>query len=113
MQRSNPANELREVQQLNYPNLTRSATPHTLPALIERMSTWLFVGVALLYLISFNGQWRIGLDSANYRGLADSIVSGRGYVFGEWAGKNITLAIRSCSPGCRSCSARARSSPAW
>src|SRR4051812_35865801 len=58
-------------------------------ALIERFATPLFVLVALLYLISFNGRWRIGLDSANYRGLANSLATGGGYHFGDWAGRNI------------------------
>jgi hypothetical protein len=56
---------------------------------INRHARAMFVLVTLLYLISFNGQWRVGLDSSNYRGLGDSIASGRGYTFGEWAPKNI------------------------
>ena len=55
----------------------------------SRNAKWLFIAVALLYLISFNGEWRIGLDTANYRGLADGIATGRGYTFGEWAPHNI------------------------
>ncbi|MBV8780045.1 MAG: glycosyltransferase family 39 protein [Phycisphaerae bacterium] len=43
----------------------------------------------MLMLLAFNGQWRIGLDSANYRGLADSLANGRGYTFGFWAPKAI------------------------
>lgn len=57
--------------------------------LIERHATALFVVIGLLYLVCFNGQWRIGLDSANYRGLADGLASGRGYTFGEWAPRNV------------------------
>src|SRR5436190_15920374 len=46
---------------------------------------WLLFGLCLLpYIISFNGRWRIGLDSSIYRGLARSISSGRGYHFGEF-----------------------------
>jgi hypothetical protein len=41
--------------------------------------------LVVLYAVSFNGQWRIGHDSAIYRGLGSSLASGRGYVFGEWA----------------------------
>jgi energy-coupling factor transporter transmembrane protein EcfT len=48
----------------------------------------LFFGfLAVLFLVSFNGQWRIGHDSAIYRGLAANIVAGKGYVFGEWASR--------------------------
>jgi hypothetical protein len=57
--------------------------------LIARCSKFLWLYVALLYLISFNGQWRIGLDSANYRGLAHGLATGRGYSFGEWAPRNV------------------------
>lgn len=37
--------------------------------------------LVLVYLASFNGIWRIGVDSALYRGLARSIARGDGYVF--------------------------------
>src|SRR5829696_6920705 len=87
MQRSDQAEELREVHRLDH---SLTAPPaRGLPALIERMARPLFMFIALLYLVSFNGKWRIGLDSANYRGLADAIASGRGYHFGDWAGHNI------------------------
>lgn len=52
---------------------------------IARHRKWLFLLVALLYVAGFNGKWRLGLDSANYRGLALSVASGHGYVFGNWA----------------------------
>jgi 4-amino-4-deoxy-L-arabinose transferase-like glycosyltransferase len=57
--------------------------------LIARASKLLWIYLALLYLISFNGQWRIGLDSANYRGLGHSLATGRGYSFGDWAPHNV------------------------
>ena len=56
---------------------------------IARHRYWLFVLVALLYIGSFNGRWRLGLDTANYRGLALNIAAGKGYVFGDWAPKQI------------------------
>lgn len=37
--------------------------------------------VAAFYVLSFNGLWRVGVDSALYRGLARSLVNGEGYVF--------------------------------
>src|SRR5688572_14648132 len=52
---------------------------------IARCRIFFFLFVAFLYLVSFNGQWRVGHDSAIYRGLAANIAAGRGYVFGEWA----------------------------
>src|SRR2546423_2494603 len=35
-------------------------------------------------IISFNGRWRMGLDSSIYRGLARSVASGNGYRFGDF-----------------------------
>lgn len=35
-------------------------------------------------IVSFNGRWRMGLDSSIYRGLARSIASGKGYHFGDF-----------------------------
>lgn len=35
-------------------------------------------------IISFNGRWRVGLDSSIYRGLARSIAAGNGYHFGQF-----------------------------
>ena len=52
---------------------------------IARYRHYFFGFLALLYLISFNGQWRIGHDSSIYRGLAANLAVGEGYVFGEWA----------------------------
>ncbi len=43
-----------------------------------------------VYVASFNGLWRIGVDSALYRGLARSIARGDGYVF---AGEHHTHAF--------------------
>src|SRR5688500_17504764 len=52
---------------------------------IARYRHVFFGFLAALFLVSFNGQWRIGHDSAIYRGLASNIAAGNGYVFGEWA----------------------------
>jgi len=89
MHRSEQVDERHEVQRLDYPNTAPASVG--IPALIERLATPLFIAVGLVYLVSFNGKWRVGLDSANYSGLADGIASGRGYHFGEWAGNNIYL----------------------
>ncbi len=42
-----------------------------------------------VYAFAFNGQWRIGKDSALYRGLAHSLASGRGYTFGEFGSRQV------------------------
>ncbi len=40
-----------------------------------------FVIIGIMIVIPFNGEWRIGLDSALYRGVADNLVAGKGYTF--------------------------------
>src|SRR5690349_11438631 len=67
-------------------------TPTTLP---EPVVPWitdtllkhrkLLIALALIPLIvSFNGRWRMGLDSSIYRGLGRSLATGNGYHFGEF-----------------------------
>jgi hypothetical protein len=52
---------------------------------IARYRHFFFGFLLVLFLLGFNGQWRIGHDSAIYRGLAANIAAGKGYVFGDWA----------------------------
>jgi hypothetical protein len=40
---------------------------------------WLLVGWILLQILAFNGQWRIGFDSAQFRGIARSLAAGEGF----------------------------------
>ncbi len=47
-------------------------------AWVERHRFYLFGGLVLLYLAAFNGQWRIGDDSAGYVNIALSILNGGG-----------------------------------
>src|SRR5688572_30739824 len=54
---------------------------------IARYRYYFFAFLAVLYLVSCNGQWRIGHDSSIYGGLAANIAAGKGYVFGEWASR--------------------------
>lgn len=43
---------------------------------------WVFlILLGVLIVLPFNGQWRIGLDSALYRGVAENLVHGKGYTF--------------------------------
>jgi hypothetical protein len=58
---------------------------HRLADMIYRLRYAYFALIAVLFLICFNGQWKIGRDSALYRGLARNIVNGRGYTFGDFA----------------------------
>src|SRR5437660_10838901 len=54
---------------------------------IDKNRKLLFAIALLPYLLTFNGRWRIGLDSALYRGLGHALASGQGYHFGEFATK--------------------------
>lgn len=48
---------------------------------LVRWRFWFFAGLVALLAVQFNGQWRIGLDSSIYRGVADNLVAGHGYTF--------------------------------
>lgn len=48
---------------------------------LERWRFWFFAGLTILILAGFNGQWRIGLDSSVYRGIAENLATGHGYTF--------------------------------
>jgi Dolichyl-phosphate-mannose-protein mannosyltransferase len=48
---------------------------------LVRYRRLIYTLVALLYVASFNGIWRVNVDSALYRGLARSLARGDGYVF--------------------------------
>jgi hypothetical protein len=57
------------------------ARPNQLLALIPRWKWAFFATVGLLMLAAFNGHWRIGRDSAAYRGLAHQLVKTGKYLF--------------------------------
>src|SRR4051812_34649312 len=64
----------------------RSAPPapareNALLALIPRWRWAFFTLIGLLILLAFNGKWRIGRDSAAYRGLGHQLVTTGKYVF--------------------------------
>ena len=48
---------------------------------LERWRYLFFAGLVVLILIPFNGQWRLGLDSSIYRGVAHNLAIGHGYTF--------------------------------
>jgi len=54
---------------------------------IDKNRKLLFAIAVLPFVLTFNGRWRIGLDSATYRGLGHALALGRGYHFGEFATK--------------------------
>lgn len=52
-------------------------------AWIDAKRWWLFAFAALLHAASFSGVWRVGPDSAVYRGTARNVVAGLGLTFNE------------------------------
>src|SRR4051794_40059410 len=65
----------------------RVAAPLTDAIVRHRNILWgMLVVVALL---AFNGTWRVGRDSALYRGLGHSLATGHGYSFGNFAKQQI------------------------
>lgn len=55
--------------------------PNRLLALIPRWRWGFFAVVAVLLLASFNGKWRVGRDSAAYRGLGHHLATEGKYLF--------------------------------
>ncbi|HEY7116097.1 MAG TPA: hypothetical protein VH475_05910 [Tepidisphaeraceae bacterium] len=55
--------------------------PNRLLDLIPRWRWGFFVLVAVLMVLSFNGQWRVGRDSAAYRGLGHQLATTGRYIF--------------------------------
>ncbi len=73
---------------LDYATSASASPPRSFIYLDTDFTRWLvkwrfvfFVLVAILIVLPFNGQWRIGLDSSLYRGVADNLVDGKGYTF--------------------------------
>ncbi|MEX1089714.1 MAG: glycosyltransferase family 39 protein, partial [Phycisphaeraceae bacterium] len=59
--------------------LRRRGWAARLPFLVQRHRYLFLLLIALLWLPAFNGQWRIGPDSAFYATVARNLVEGRGY----------------------------------
>lgn len=50
----------------------------------QRLIRWrwvYFALLAILVVVPFNGEWRMGVDSPLYRGVAENLVAGNGYTF--------------------------------
>jgi hypothetical protein len=71
---------LQDPARSNPPHRT-SAEPNPLLALFARHRGVFFTIVAVFMVLSFNGQWRIGRDSAAYRGLGHQLATTGKYVF--------------------------------
>jgi len=63
-----------------FAGIARSDQPQAFSQALFRWRVPIFVAVVLLHVLAFNGQWRVGRDSALYRGLGRSLTEGRGYV---------------------------------
>lgn len=65
--------------------VTESATPLDFPggllAFVDAHRRKLFVGVVALYLVAFNGQWRLDADSALYLTIGRNLAEGHGYTY--------------------------------
>src|SRR3954469_22544467 len=48
-----------------------------------------YIAIAVFYALAFTGQWRVGRDSALYRGLGHSLATGHGYHFGAFSSRQI------------------------
>jgi 4-amino-4-deoxy-L-arabinose transferase-like glycosyltransferase len=48
---------------------------------LDRHRWWFFVGIAILYVAGFNGQWRMEPDGALYLSIARNIAEGKGYTY--------------------------------
>jgi 4-amino-4-deoxy-L-arabinose transferase-like glycosyltransferase len=55
--------------------------PERLLAWVDHHRKTLFAGLALFYLLSFNGQWRMEPDSALYLTLGRNVADGLGYTY--------------------------------
>jgi len=62
-------------------------TPLTEKIVRHRRIFWIIL--AVFYFLAFNGQWRVGRDSALYRGLGHSLATGQGYTFSAFSSRQI------------------------
>jgi len=74
-----PAEHLKEKEADT--SLSQSQLRCSTPCLhwLDRHRRWVWLGVGLLYLAGFNGQWRIGPDSALHMTVARNLAAGAGY----------------------------------
>jgi len=47
----------------------------------DRHRWWVFTGIAVLYLVTFNARWRLNPDSALYMELGRNVAEGKGYTY--------------------------------
>ena len=55
--------------------------PARLLSFADRNHRAIFLAIALIYLLSFNGQWRVERDSALYLTIGRNLAEGQGYTY--------------------------------
>ncbi len=55
--------------------------PAWILSLADTYRHWLMLGVLAIYLLGFNGQWRVERDSAFYLSIGRNLAEGRGYTY--------------------------------
>jgi hypothetical protein len=66
-----------------------SATACKTTGWIVKYRWWIFGVMLAFYVAAFTGDWRIGRDSALYRGLGHTLATGRGFSFSEFGKRQI------------------------
>ncbi|HEX8524372.1 MAG TPA: hypothetical protein VF669_19105 [Tepidisphaeraceae bacterium] len=59
------------------------------PGWVVKYRWWIAGTLIVFYLLAFTGEWRIGRDSALYRGLGHTLASGHGFNFSEFGKRQI------------------------
>jgi hypothetical protein len=59
----------------------RSALPEQVLALVDARRHWIYAAILALYLLGFNGQWRVERDSALYLTIGRNLATGQGYTY--------------------------------
>ena len=69
--------------------MTEQADKPSLKQFLVRRRWWFFGGLVVLYALTFTGQWRVGRDSALYRGLGHTLAIGKGFTFSTFGRQQI------------------------
>src|SRR5689334_15538396 len=63
------------------PRIESGSLPDQILGFVEAHRYWLFAAVFALYVLGFNGQWRIERDSALYLTIGRNLAEGQGYTY--------------------------------
>jgi hypothetical protein len=59
------------------------------PHWVTKYRWWIFTTLFVFYAIAFTGDWRIGRDSALYRGMGHGLATGHGFGYSEFGKRQI------------------------